>query len=295
MSTIAANRVSVIMNHLSSSASQPGGLLAGQVAIVTGAGQGIGGASALLFAKEGASVVVSDLDDVKAKDIAQQITSAGGKAIVVSGDVTDLSFPERLVEETVKAFGKINIIINNAGFTFDGMLHKTTDKQFQLMLEVHNAAPFRIIRAAAKYMRLKDGEPRSIVNVSSTSGLHGNLGQANYATAKAGIIGLTKTVAKEWGPFGVRCNTVAFGYIDTRLTRAKENGETMVVDGQKIALGIPMGAKKEAPPPAVVFADTPLKRAGQVEEAAGSVLLLCSPFASYITGHTLEVTGGKGI
>lgn len=194
-----------------------------------------------------------------------------------------------------RAFGKINHIVNNAGFTFDGMLHKTTDKQFQLMLDVHNVAPFRIIRAAAKYMRLKDGEPRSIVNVSSTSGLHGNLGQANYATAKAGIVGLTKTIAKEWGPLGVRCNTVAFGYVDTRLTRAKENGESMVVDGQKIALGIPMGAKKEAPPPSVVFADTPLKRAGQVEEAAGSVLLLCSPFASYITGHTLEVTGGKGI
>ncbi|KAG0289974.1 Methionine aminopeptidase 1, partial [Linnemannia gamsii] len=128
MSAIAANRVSVIMNHLSSSASHPAGLLAGQVAIVTGAGQGIGGATALLFAKEGASVVVSDLDDNKGKDIANQIIQAGGKAIVVSGDVTDLTFPERLIEETVKAFGKINIIVNNAGFTFDGMLHKTTDK-----------------------------------------------------------------------------------------------------------------------------------------------------------------------
>ncbi|KAG9320777.1 hypothetical protein KVV02_003481 [Mortierella alpina] len=295
MSAVAANRVSVIMNHLSSSASHPAGLLGGQVAIVTGAGQGIGGATALLFAKEGASVVVSDLDDAKGKEIAAQITQAGGKAIVVSGDVTDLTFPERLIEETVKTFGKINIIVNNAGFTFDAMLHKTTDKQFHLMLDVHNGAPFRIIRAAAKYMRVKDGEPRSIVNVSSTSGLHGNVGQANYATAKAGIVGLTKTVAKEWGVFGVRCNTVAFGYVDTRLTRAKENGESMVVDGQKIALGIPMGAKKEAPPPSVIFADTPLKRAGQVEEAAGSILLLCSPFASYVTGHTLEVTGGKGI
>lgn len=283
------------MNHLSASASHPTGLLTGQVAIVTGAGQGIGGATALLFGKEGANVVVSDLDDSKGKAIADQINKAGGKAISVNGDVTDPAFPERLIEETVKAFGKINIIINNAGYTFDGMLHKTTDKQFQLMLDVHNIAPFRIIRAASKYMRVKDGEPRSIVNVSSTSGLHGNLGQANYATAKAGIIGLTKTIAKEWGSFGVRCNTVAFGYVDTRLTRAKEAGEVMVVDGQKIPLGIPMGSKKEAPPPAVVFADTPLKRAGHVEEAAGSVLLLCSPFASYITGHTLEVTGGKGI
>ncbi|KAF9951383.1 hypothetical protein BGZ70_001011 [Mortierella alpina] len=298
MSSVAANRVEVLMNHLSArsaSASHPGGLLAGQVAIVTGAGQGIGGATALLFAKEGASVVVSDLDDNKGKAIATQINQSGGKAIAVSGDVTDPAFPDRLIDETIKAFGKINIIINNAGFTFDGMIHKTSDKQFQLMLDVHNIAPFRILRAAAKHMRVKDGEPRSIVNISSTSGLHGNVGQVNYATAKAGIVGLTKTVAKEWGAFGVRCNTVAFGYVDTRLTRAKENGETMVVGGEKIALGIPMGAKKEAPPPAVVFADTPLKRAGHVDEAAGSVLLLCSPFASYITGHTLEVTGGKGI
>ncbi|KAK3827970.1 MAG: hypothetical protein J3Q66DRAFT_291726 [Benniella sp.] len=298
MSSTAANRVAVLMNHLSatpSATSHPSGLLAGQVAIVTGAGQGIGGATALLFGKEGAHVVVSDLDDAKGKAMAEQINKAGGKAISINGDVTDPAFPDRLVEETVKAFGKINIIINNAGYTFDAMIHKTTDKQFQMMLEVHNVAPFRIIRAASKYMRLKDGEPRSIVNVSSTSGLHGNLGQANYATAKAGIIGLTKTIAKEWGAFGVRCNTVAFGYVDTRLTRAKESGETIVVDGQKIPLGIPMGAKKEAPPPAVVFADTPLKRAGHVDEAAGSVLLLCSPFASYITGHTLEVTGGKGI
>ncbi|KAI1308947.1 hypothetical protein EDD11_004156 [Mortierella claussenii] len=298
MSSTAVSRISVLMNHLSassSSASHPHGLLAKQVAIVTGAGQGIGGATALLFAKEGASVVVSDLDEAKGKAIAQQINNAGGKAIAVSGDVTDPAFSDRLIEETVKAFGKINIIVNNAGYTFDGMLHKTSDKQFQMMLDVHNIAPFRILRAASKYMRVQDGEPRSIVNVSSTSGLHGNVGQANYATAKAGVVGLTKTVAKEWGHFGVRCNTVAFGYVDTRLTRAKENGETMVVEGQKIPLGIPMGSKKEAPPPAVVFADTPLKRAGHVDEAAGSILMLCSPFASYITGHTLEVTGGKGI
>ncbi|KAF9577973.1 Methionine aminopeptidase 1 [Lunasporangiospora selenospora] len=297
MSAIAASRVNLLVNHLSSasSATHPAGLLAGQVAIITGAGQGIGGAAALLFGKEGAHVVVSDLDDVKGKAVAEEINKAGGKAIAVNGDVTDPTFPDRLIEETVKAFGKINIVVNNAGYTFDGMLHKTTDKQFQMMLDVHNIAPFRILRAASKYMRLKDGESRSIVNISSTSGIHGNVGQANYATAKAGIVGFTKTVAKEWGAFGVRCNTVAYGYIDTRLTRAKENGETMVVDGQKISLGIPMGAKKETPSPAVVFADTPLKRAGNVDEAAGSILLLCSPFASYITGHTLEVTGGKGI
>ncbi|KAF9914070.1 hypothetical protein BX616_009021, partial [Lobosporangium transversale] len=130
--------------------------------------------------------------------------------------------------------------------------------------------------------------------VSSVSGLHGNLGQANYATAKAGIVGLTKTVAKEWGSFGVRCNTVAFGPVDTRLTRAKA-GENIVIDGQKVSLGIPARDKDNTSVQAALFADTPLKRVGHVDEAAGSVLMLCSPFASYITGHTLEVTGGKGI
>ncbi|KAG0261758.1 hypothetical protein DFQ27_002766 [Actinomortierella ambigua] len=297
MSAVAANRVSVIMNHLSSSAAHPAGLLANQVAIVTGAGQGIGGATALLFGKEGASVVVSDLDATKGEEVAKEIIQNGGKAIAVPGDVTDPTFAERVVAEAIKAFGKINIIVNNAGYTFDAMLHKTSDKQFQMMFDVHNVAPFRILRAAAPHMRVKDGEPRSIVNISSTSGIHGNVGQANYSTAKAGIVGFTKTVAKEWGAFGVRCNAVAFGYIDTRMTRAKENGVFIVVDGQKVALGIPMGSQKSAAagPPAAVFADTPLKRAGHIDEAAGSILLLCSPFASYITGHTLEVTGGKGI
>ncbi|KAF9161513.1 hypothetical protein DFQ26_004484 [Actinomortierella ambigua] len=273
MSAVAANRVSVIMNHLSSSAAHPAGLLANQVAIVTGAGQGIGGATALLFGKEGASVVVSDLDATKGEEVAKEIIQNGGKAIAVPGDVTDPTFAERVVAEAIKAFGKINIIVNNAGYTFDAMLHKTSDKQFQMMFDVHNVAPFRILRAAAPHMRVKDGEPRSIVNISSTS------------------------VAKEWGAFGVRCNAVAFGYIDTRMTRAKENGVFIVVDGQKVALGIPMGSQKSAAagPPAAVFADTPLKRAGHIDEAAGSILLLCSPFASYITGHTLEVTGGKGI
>ncbi|KAI8967640.1 hypothetical protein BDF20DRAFT_900410 [Mycotypha africana] len=287
----ATDRLNTIKGHLSGN--YPQGLLAGEVAIITGSGQGIGKSCAEVFAREGAFVVVTDIDASKSDQVAADINAAGGKAISIPGDVLDASFPERLVEETVKAFGKINHIVNNAGFTYDGMLHKISDKQWDVMLAVHNTAPFRIVRAAAKYLRKKDGQNKSIVNVSSTSGLHGNVGQANYATAKAGIVGLTKTIAKEWGMFGVRCNTVAFGWVDTRLTRAKEAGATIEVDGQKVALGIPTGNKSGARPNP--FADIPLGRAGTADEVAGSVLTLCTPLTSYVTGHTLEVTGGRGI
>ncbi|OBZ89431.1 3-oxoacyl-[acyl-carrier-protein] reductase FabG [Choanephora cucurbitarum] len=290
----ANDRLNTIKGHLSGNF--PQGMLAGEVAIVTGSGQGIGKSCAEVFAREGALVVVTDIDAAKSDQVAADIRAAGLKAISIPGDILDPTFPERLIEETVKAFGKINHIVNNAGFTYDGMLHKITDKQWDLMLAVHNTAPFKIIRAAAKYLRKKDGENKSIVNVSSTSGLHGNVGQANYATAKAGIVGLTKTIAKEWGAFGVRCNTVAFGWVDTRLTRAKESGASIEVDGQKVALGIPTGSKAAAAAAKVnPYADIPLGRAGTADEVAGSVLTLCTPLTSYITGHTLEVTGGRGI
>ncbi|KAL0095647.1 hypothetical protein J3Q64DRAFT_1711653 [Phycomyces blakesleeanus] len=286
----AADRLSTIQGHLSGN--YPKGLLAGEVAIITGSGQGIGKSCAELFAREGAFVVVTDIDAAKSDQVSADINAAGGKAISIAGDITNPEFPEILVEGTVKAFGKINHIVNNAGFTYDGMIHKITDKQWDIMLAVHNTSPFKIVRAAAKYLRKKDGENKCVINVSSTSGLHGNIGQANYATAKAGIVGLTKTIAKEWGVFGVRANTVAFGWVDTRLTRAKESGAAIEIDGQKVALGIPTGAAKAAVNP---FADIPLGRAGNADEVAGSVLMLCTPLASYITGHTLEVTGGRGI
>ncbi|GAA5869568.1 hypothetical protein JCM8547_001523, partial [Rhodosporidiobolus lusitaniae] len=214
-STAAQARLSSLSSHLSSSSSAQGPLLAGQVAVVTGAAQGIGKACAVLFAKEGARVVVSDLDEGKAQAVVDEIKKTGGEAIAVGGDVMAEEFPKNLSEATVQAFGGVNVLVNMAGFTADRMLHTTPDDVFRLMLEVHNIAPFRLIREFAPYMRVKDpkkqGENRSIINVSSTSGLHGNVGQASYATAKAGVEGLTKTVAKEWGPFGVRCNTVAFG------------------------------------------------------------------------------------
>ncbi|GAA5982505.1 hypothetical protein JCM5350_006095 [Sporobolomyces pararoseus] len=283
------------LGAISSSLSHPKGLLAGEVAIVTGAAQGIGREVALLFAKEGAKVVVSDLDPKKAQVVAEEIKKNGGEAIVVGGDVTGEGFAKKLIDETVKAFGGINHIINNAGFTFDKMLHTSTDEGYRLMLEVHNVAPFKIVREAAPYMRGKKPEDikknKSIVNVSSVAGLHGNVGQANYATAKAGIIGLTKTIAKEWGAFNVRANTVAFGHVETRLTQAKELGEAIEVNGQKIALGIPSGPKKADNKPET-YPHIPLNRPGSASEASRAVLFLASPLASYCTGIVLEVTGG---
>ncbi|BGP03249.1 hypothetical protein NBRC10513v2_006977 [Rhodotorula toruloides] len=295
MST-AQDRLSAVSGQLS--ATHPHGLLAGQVAIVTGAAQGIGKACAVLFAKEGAKVVVADLDEAKANAVVDEIKKAGGQAIGVGGDVTAPEYPKKLVKATIEAFGDINVLVNMAGFTADRMLHTTPDDMFELMLKVHNTAPFRLIKEVAPYMRSKDpkdkGKNRSIVNVSSTSGLHGNVGQANYATAKAGIIGLTKTVAKEWGPFGVRCNTVAFGYITTRLTQAKELGEAIVVNGKKIPLGIPSkGSHAQTDDSRVP--DIPLGRPGSPEEGAAAVLFLAAGgLSSYISGHTLEVTGGRG-
>ncbi|KAJ7744191.1 hypothetical protein B0H16DRAFT_1560442 [Mycena metata] len=287
-----SDRLAQVSQHLSSTHGR--GLFAGEVAIITGAGQGIGRSTALLFAKEGAKVVISDIDEKRLASVEAEIKAVGGDVIGVSGDVGADDFPKKIVDATVQKYGKINHIINNAGFTFDKMLHTTPDDTFDIIIKIHIRAPFRLIRQAAPYFRLKPDarENRSIVNVSSTSGLHGNVGQANYAAGKAGIIGLTKTIAKEWGPFGVRANTVAFGLIHTRLTAAKEAGATMEIDGKKVALGVP-GATPESR--AATAPGIPLQRGGTPDEAAAAVLFLASPLASYVTGHTLEVTGGVGI
>jgi len=271
------------------------GLLAGEVAIITGSGQGIGRSAALLFAKEGAKVVITDIDAKKVDIVVEEIRKAGGDAIGVAGDVAADDFPKRIVDATVQKYGKINHIVNNAGFTFDKMLHTMPDEAYDIIMKVHVRAPFRLIRAAAPYFRVKGGaqENRTITNVSSTSGLHGNVGQANYAAAKAAVVGLTKTIAKEWGPFGVRANTIAYGMVHTRLTAAKEQGATIEIDGKKVALGIPAPAK--APEAGSLYATIPLGRGGTADEAAAGMLFLASPLSSYVSGHTLEVTGGRGI
>lgn len=285
-----ASRIAQIAAHLN----YPQGMLAGQVAIITGSGQGIGAEAARLFANEGAQVVVSDIDAAKAQSVADDITSAGGRAIAVPGDMLDGQYIETLVKKAAEfGGGKIHIIVNNAGYTYDGVIHKMSDKQWDTIMDLHTKAPFQLVRAAAPYFRVQDGEPRSIVNISSTSGIHGNAGQANYAVAKAGVTGLTKTIAKEWGPaFGVRANTVAFGHILTRLTQAKEKGAFVTgPNGEKISLGIPQVQQAARDQ----HLDIPLRRPGTASEAASAVLAVCSPLLSYVTGQTLMVTGGRNM
>eukprot|EP01104_Vermistella_antarctica_P004032 TRINITY_DN1448_c0_g2_i1.p1 TRINITY_DN1448_c0_g2~~TRINITY_DN1448_c0_g2_i1.p1 ORF type:complete len:327 (+),score=52.02 TRINITY_DN1448_c0_g2_i1:38-982(+) len=309
----AHRRLSIIGGHISQNQQQrhhvtadvasavvapSGKVLDGNVSIVTGSGQGIGKATALLFAKHGAKVVVTDLDKAKSDAVALEINESGGVAISVPGDVTHASFAPTVIDATIARFGKVNILVNNAGYTWDGVIHKMTDEQWDAMISVHNTAVFRLVREIAPHLRepakkeMSSGgvvENRSIINVSSTSGLHGNFGQLNYSCAKMGVVGLTKTIAKEWGPFGIRCNTVAFGLVDTRLTRPKEEGESVDIGGgRRIALGIP-GKMRGG------HDFIPLRRPGTADEAAQSVLFLASPQSSYITGHTLEVTGGAGI
>lgn len=286
-----ASRAAQIAGHLN----WPQGMLAGQVAIITGSGQGIGAEAARLFANEGAKVIVSDIDGAKAKSVADSINKDGGSAIAVAGDMLDAEYIKTLVKKAAEfGNGKIHIIVNNAGYTWDGVIHKMTDKQWDNIVALHNTAPFKLVREAAPYFRVKDGEPRCIVNISSTSGVHGNAGQANYGLAKSGINGLTKVIAKEWGPqFGVRANSIAFGHILTRLTAAKEKGAFVTTpDGEKIALGIPngMGALGQD-----AHNDIPLRRPGTATEAAKSILAVASPLFSYITGQVIMVTGGRNM
>jgi len=240
--------------------------------------------------------VVSDLDEKKAQLVVEEIKGFGGDAIAVGGDVGADDFPKKILDATISKYGKLNHIVNNAGFTYDKMLHTLPDDAWDIIQKIHVRAPFRLIRAAAPYMRIKGNtENRSVINVSSTSGLHGNVGQANYAAAKSAVIGLTKTLAKEWGLFGVRANTIAFGLIHTRLTQAKEDGATIEIDGKKVSLGVPGAGAGANQPGAKANPLIPLARGGSPDEAAGGMLFLASSLASYVSGHTLEVTGGAGI
>jgi 3-oxoacyl-[acyl-carrier protein] reductase len=274
------------------------GMLDGKVAIVTGSGRGIGAATATLLGSQGALVVVSDLDPTPAEETAAAIRKAGGQAAIIAGDVTDPAFPAQLVKGTLDTFGGIDIIVNNAGYTWDAVIQNMTDKQWYAMIDVHTTAPFRILREASNFIRdaakreqaaLGQANPRKVVNVSSVSGVYGNAGQVNYSTAKAGITGLTKTLAKEWGRYNVQVNCVCYGFIETRLTAAKEKAEKIQRDGEEVALGVPDQLRQMAP------LLIPLGRPGTPEEAAGPVLFLASPLANYVSGIVLEVTGGRAV
>lgn len=269
-------------------------LLKDRVAIVTGSGRGIGRAIASLFAREGAKVVVTDIDPKPAEEAAAEIKAAGGVSVAHPGDVTNPAFADAIVKRAVQTWGGLHILVNNAGYTWDAVIHKMTDDQWEAMLKVHLTGPFRIIRAAAPFFRDAAKEEkaagkvinRKIINISSTSGTRGNAGQGNYSSAKAGIVGLSRTLAKEWGPMNIQVNAVAYGWIDTRLTREKEKGEAIEREGKQVAIGIPDAMRK------AMTMVVPMGRPGTPEEAAGPVLFLASPLSDYVSGQCVEVTGG---
>ena len=266
-------------------------VLEGKVAIVTGSARGIGRATAELLCEQGANVTINDLDGDLVQQTADEIS---GETLAFEGDLTVPGTPERLVEAAVRRFGKVDILVNNAGYTLDAPIHKMSDEWFQRMLDIHSIVPFRMCRAVAPYMRepakqeREEGREvfRKIVNVSSVSGTMGNAAQANYASGKAAVVGLTKTLAKEWGQFKINVNAVAFGYIETRLTATKGDHNMAEFGGHRVELGIP------APVRQAVMMLIPLGRAGTPAEAAGGVFFLCSPWSNYVTGQVLNITGG---
>jgi len=268
------------------------GVLDDKVAIVTGSARGIGRATAELLSEHGARVLINDLDGDAAEQTASEIP---GETTVFAGDLTAEGACERLVGTAVDAWGRLDIVVNNAGYTIDAAVHKMSDDTFQRMLDIHTIVPFRVLRAAAPHLREPAKQEREqgvevfrkVVNVSSTSGTMGNAGQANYSSGKAGVVGLTKTLAKEWGQFKINVNAVAFGYIETRLTASKDADNVMEIGGEKVQLGIPDQLRGMA---AMLI---PLGRPGSPQEAAGGVFFLCSPWSNYVHGQVLNVTGGQ--
>jgi 3-oxoacyl-[acyl-carrier protein] reductase len=268
--------------------------LDGKVALITGSGRGIGRSIALKLAGEGARIVVNDLDTEPANDTVQAIREAGGEAVACVGSVSAPDFAERFIGLAVSEYKGLDIIVNNAGYTWDSVIQKMTDEQWYAMLDVHLTAPFRILRAAQPVIRaLSKAETeagqrvvRKVVNISSVAGLFGNAGQTNYSTAKAGITGMTQTLAKEWGRMNVTVNCVAYGFIKTRLTVSADGDATANIDGREIKVGVNPDLM------AMMERSIPLGRGGTPDEAAGAVYLLCIPESDYISGQTLMCSGG---
>ncbi len=260
-----------------------------KIALVTGAGRGIGRAIALQLAAAGASVTVNDLDP---EPLEETRAAIGGRSF--AGDLTDPGFPQQLVESTIRNSGGLDIIVNNAGYTWDNVIQKTTDEQFQAMLDIHVVAPFRILRAAAGHIResakreAAEGRrvQRKVVNITSIAGTDGGAGQAGYGSAKAAVIGLTRTMAKEWGRYNVNVNAVGFGLIGTRLIQPLSEDSKIAVKGREIRVGVRQAVLDK------VIPMSPLGRAGTAEEAAGAVLFFCSPLSDFVTGEVLMCSGG---
>ena len=268
--------------------------LDGKVALITGSGRGIGRSIALKLASEGARIVVNDLDSEPAQETVSEIIAQGGAAVACVGNVTAPDFAERFVNKAVCAYQGIDIIVNNAGYTWDSVIQKMTDEQWYAIIDCHLTAPFRILRAAQPVIRaLSKAEAqndqrvmRKVVNISSVAGLFGNAGQSNYSTAKAGIVGLTQTLAKEWGRMNVTVNCVAYGFIKTRLTSSAAGETTAHIDGRDIKVGLNPDLM------ASLERGIPLGRGGTPDEAAGAVYLFCIPESDYVSGQTLMCSGG---
>lgn len=270
------------------------GKLEGKVALITGSGRGIGRALALKLASEGARIVVNDLDSGPAEEVVAEVRALGGEAVACAGNITAPDFAERFVGTAVERFKAIDIVVNNAGYTWDSVVQKMTDEQWYAMIDCHLTAPFRILRAAQPVLRAQfkaDEEAgrrviRKVVNVSSVAGMFGNAGQANYATAKAGIMGMTQTLAKEWGRIGVTVNCVAFGLIKTRLTSSVTEQSTAKIEGRDIKVGVNPGLLEQ------MERSIPLGRAGTPEQAADSMYLFCIPESDYVSGQIVMCSGG---
>ncbi len=269
--------------------------LQGRVALITGAGRGIGRAIALKLAREGARIVLNDLDEDPAREVAGEIVALGGEVATCVGSVIDDGFAERFISTALDAFGGLDIIVNNAGFTWDSVIQKMTDEQFQAIMDVHVTAPFRILRAAATPIRefaRREREAgiehyRKVVNISSLSGLDGNAGQVNYAAAKAGVMGMTKSLAREWGRYRVTVNCVAFGFIQTRMTQPLDGeASTVAVGDRQVRYGVQSSVLDS------LAQQVPMGRIGTPEDAADGVYLMCAPESNYITGQVLRVSGG---
>ena len=271
--------------------------LQNKVALVTGSGRGIGRAVALKLARHGARVVVNDLDQAPADEVVAQIREEGGDAIACVGSVTAVDFAERFIKTAVDHFGGVDIIVNNAGYTWDNVIQKMTDEQWYAIIDCHLTAPFRILRAAypvisaAAKTEAAEGRVvnRKVVNISSLAA-SGNPGQTNYSAGKAGILGMTKTLAKEWGRHKVNVNAVAYGHIETRLTEPVEGGaaKTVTIDGREIKVGISQQIVEQSKHM------IPLGRPGTPEEAADAVYLFCIPESDYLSGQVLVCSGGLG-